>query len=218
MDQRFSPRTQPTERARLVYVHDPMCSWCWAFRPTLARLHATLPPGIRFERLLGGLAPDDAAPMPAHLRRDLQQTWRRIQQRVPGTAFNFDFWERCRPRRSTWPACRAVIATRRQAPAREEDMILAIQQAYYLQARNPSDTSTLVELAGEIGLDAARFLDDFDDPASVQALLEEITQAQRLGATSFPSLVLLRAESRWPVPVDYQDAGAMLGLIETLLA
>ena len=33
-------------------------------------------------------------------------------------------------------------------------MISAIQHAYYLQARNPSNADTLIALAAEIGLDA----------------------------------------------------------------
>ena len=205
-------------RTRLIYVHDPMCSWCWAFRPALAKLRAGLPPGLEFHRLLGGLAPDDAMPMRDEMRRQLQATWRRIQEHVPGTVFNFDFWERCRPRRSTWPACRAVIAARRQAPHREDEMILAIQEAYYLQARNPSETATLVELAGEVGLDATRFLADLTDPMTQQVLLQEIDEARRLGVASFPSLVLQRDAGYWPIPVDYADPATMLETIGTLLA
>ena len=203
--------------AVLYYVHDPMCSWCWAFRPALARLRAGLPPGLGFEQLLGGLAPDSATPMPAAQCRYLQQTWQHIQRQLPDTDFNFDFWEHCRPRRSTWPACRAVLAARRQAPNRESDMILAIQRAYYLQARNPSEIATLAELAREIGLDGSRFLLDLADPATQATLLQEIAAAQGYGATSFPSLVLARAHSQWRIPVDYQDAGSMLRMLETLL-
>ncbi|MEJ2575124.1 MAG: DsbA family protein [Gammaproteobacteria bacterium] len=208
--------TNPT--ARLIYVHDPMCSWCWAFRPACEQLQAGLPAAVAFERLLGGLAADDDAPMAEAMREHLRRTWRRIQERVPGTHFNFDFWERCRPRRSTWPACRAVIAARAQAPAREDDMILAIQRAYYLDARNPSEASTLVELAGALGLDAARFSSDLGAPATARVLQEEIATARGLGVDSFPSLVLEYGASRWPIPVDYRDARPMLGLIETLLA
>jgi len=207
-----------TRAARLIYVHDPMCSWCWAFRPVCGQLQAALPTGVGFERLLGGLAADDDAPMAEALRRHLRQTWRRIEERVPGTRFNFDFWERCRPRRSTWPACRAVIAARRQAAEREDAMILAIQQAYYLEARNPSEEATLVELAGEIGLDAPGFLRDLKAPAADRTLQDEIAAARGLGVDSFPSLVLEHGASRWPIPVDYRDAHPMLGLIETLLA
>jgi len=128
----------------LFYIHDPMCSWCWGFRPTLAKLLAALPADMRFHRLLGGLAPDSGQGMPSDMQRQLQDTWRRIQQRIPGTEFNFAFWKDCKPRRSTYPACRAVIAARMLVSTQEESMILAIQQAYYLRALNPSDDATLV--------------------------------------------------------------------------
>lgn len=113
----------------LYYVHDPMCSWCWGFRPALDALLAGLPPSVRVERLLGGLASDSDEPMSDSMREQLQQTWRRIQRRIPGTRFDFDFWARCSPRRSTWPACRAVIAARRQDPAFDQAMTYAVQRA-----------------------------------------------------------------------------------------
>ena len=37
-------------------------------------------------------------------------------------------------------------------------MIEAIQRAYYLEARNPSDRSTLLDLADNLGLDPDRTL------------------------------------------------------------
>ncbi|MGB5741033.1 MAG: DsbA family protein, partial [Sedimenticolaceae bacterium] len=95
-----------TTACQLIYIHDPMCSWCWGFRPTFEQLCASLPRHVAVRRLLGGLAPDSDQPMPADMQMRLQQTWRRIQQRIPGTRFNFDFWRVCDPRRSTWPACR----------------------------------------------------------------------------------------------------------------
>ena len=107
----------------LTYVHDPMCSWCYAFRPTWRAIVAELPPGLATRRLLGGLAPDSDAPMPAALREKLEATWHRIEQVVPGTRFDFAFWRDGAPRRSTYPACRAVIAAVGQNPAAEEAMI-----------------------------------------------------------------------------------------------
>ena len=37
----------------LHYAHDPMCSWCWAFRPAWLALLEHLPEGIRVQRRLG---------------------------------------------------------------------------------------------------------------------------------------------------------------------
>lgn len=203
---------------RLVYVHDPMCSWCWAFRPALETLRRDLPLGLEFQRLLGGLAPDADTPMPEDMQRYLQQTWRRILQQVPDTEFNFEFWSRCKPRRSTYPACRAVIAARYQEPAAEDAMILAIQRAYYTQARNPSLKATLIELSAEIGIDSVRFRAGLDAPDTHDKLLEEIATGRSLGADSFPELVLVSGDSRWQIPVDYHEPQRMLERINELLA
>lgn len=203
---------------RLIYVHDPMCSWCWGFRPALQRLRARLPRQLRFERLLGGLAADSDQPMPMALREQLQDTWRRIQQRIPGTEFNFDFWTHCTPRRATYPACRAVIAARRLAADREDDMILAIQQAYYTRALNPSDEAVLVRLAEEIDLPGDAFAERLRDTSTEQILRAELARTQALGVSGFPTLILETGpNTRWPVPVEYTAPDVMLDHIGMLL-
>jgi putative protein-disulfide isomerase len=204
--------------ATLYYAHDPMCSWCWGFRPCWQQLQAGLSEDVQVRYLLGGLAADTDQPMDEQMRLFLQNTWRNIQQRIPGTRFNFIFWDICTPRRSTYPACRAVIAARRQSPSGEQTMILAIQRAYYEQARNPSEHATLIELARESGLDAARFTQDLHSAATEQALQQEILTSQRLGMQAFPSLQLEVRGSRWPLPIDYTNAHTMLANIADLLA
>lgn len=204
--------------ATLYYVHDPMCSWCYGFGPTLATLVSSLPEDIRLVRLLGGLAPDSDAPMTPEMRLHLQQTWHRIQHRIPGTSFNFDFWTGCEPRRSTWPACRAVIAAREQDPAFDDAMTRAIQHAYYTDARNPADRAVLIELAGEIGADPDAFAEQLDAPGTQAELQGEIARARVLGVDSFPGLVLEHNGSRWRIPVDYTDAQAMLTTIREVMA
>lgn len=203
---------------RLYYVHDPMCSWCWGFDRTRKRLLEKLPSSIEVVRLLGGLAPDTDEPMQSEMRDYLQQTWRRIEQRIPGTSFNFDFWQLCEPRRSTWPACRAVIAAKLQGAGYDEVMTAAIQEAYYLRAMNPSDEDNLVTLAGEAGLDQARFQRELRSPA-VQAQLEaEMQRGRAMGATAFPSLVLEHDGGFLQVPLNYTDEEAMLEIIRMAVA
>ena len=201
---------------RLIYVHDPMCSWCWGFRPTLRQLRELLPTQLTFTTLLGGLAEDSDQPMPAEMQRSLQTTWRTIQHRIPGTRFNFDFWRDCRPRRSTWPACRAVIAARTLDREAESPMIEAIQHAYYLQSKNPSDNATLVALAESIGLHTTQFAKLLNAGETQQALNAEMQQARTLGATSFPSLRLQEGDTTWPIATDYNDAHTMLKRILSL--
>ena len=209
--------------ARLHHVHDPMCSWCWAFRPVLDALHESLPPTVPLVHVLGGLAPDTDEPMPPDMRAALEGTWRRIEAHVPGTRFDYRFWREATPRRATFRACRAVIAVRRQDATLEHAMIDAIQRAYYLDARNPSDRDVLIDLADGIGADAVRVAEELDGEAVRTAHEAERLHAAALGVQGYPSLVLVTDEpggdaSRraYPVPVDYTDPAPILARVAAL--
>jgi len=191
-----------------------MCSWCWAFRPAFNTLIEKLPKEINVIRLLGGLASDSDIAMPDNIREYVLQNWRAIEKKVPETKFNYDFWEQCKPRRSTYPACRAVIAARKQKNKFDTKMTLAIQKAYYLQARNPSDYETLIELAGEIGADKTKFSKDVASSDVDKILKEEIQQSKSLELKSLPSLVFVNGEKKIKIEPDYLDAEVMLDKIE----
>lgn len=201
----------------LLYFHDPMCSWCWAFRPVWTDLCKQLPRDLTVRWVVGGLAPDSDEPMAPDMRLKLKGIWQTIQERVPGTQFNFAFWEKNTPRRSTYNACRAVLAAARLSPANEEPMIHAIQRAYYLEARNPSDISTLVDLAAAIGLDRTLFSTEIQGAAVQAALHDEITFARSAPINGFPSLVVHTPSGLHPVNLDYRDAEPMRRQVETML-
>ncbi len=206
-------------QAKLYYVHDPMCSWCWGFSTVWQKIQAQLPDTIQTQRILGGLAPDSSEPMPTSMQLNLQQNWQRIQQVIPGTQFNYDFWSSNSPRRSTYPACRAVIAAKAQNGAYELPMIRAIQEAYYLNAKNPSDDATLIELASIVECNVDRFTEDLNSEYTHSELMSEIHFARRLGAQGFPSLFIAK-DSGGPraIPFDYNDAHVALSNISHSLA
>lgn len=200
----------------LYYVHDPMCSWCWGFKLTWTKIRSSLTDDIEVKYLLGGLAPDSQEPMPVSMQNDIAGYWRKIQQHIPGTEFNFDFWEKCAPRRSTYPACRAVIAARKQNTDIERPMIEAIQRAYYLNAQNPSDDDTLIALAESLGLDAEQFSADLNSSETQQQLEQEIQFGRQIGAQGFPSMILETNGNYQYVPLDYINPGTALSYINNV--
>lgn len=205
-------------KATLYYVHDPMCSWCWAFQPVWKEIQTALPDELPVKLILGGLAPDSDAPMPEDMQQFLQQTWKKIQTVVPGTQFNFDFWTKAQPRRSTYPACRAIIAVKKQNTELEGPMINAIQNAYYLEAKNPSDADTLISLANTLGLDSEQFSVDLNATDTQQELNRQILFHQQLNSQGFPSLILSDGTKHHYIATNYIDPkfsiNAILNLIE----
>lgn len=198
----------------LYYAHDPMCSWCWAYRPGWLQLRESLPVEVSWQNVLGGLAPDNDEPMPATTRQMVQAHWRQIQATI-GTEFNFDFWTACQPRRDTYKACRAVLAAANQDA--EELMIEAIQKAYYLRAMNPSEPATLVALAVELGLQKSRFIIDLGAAETEAALQRQLSLCSRLGVRSFPTLVLAHASGHSLIAHDYHNFHATLTRIAAIV-
>ncbi len=203
--------TEPT----LIYAYDPMCSWCWGYRETFAKLLEALPDAVNVYYLLGGLASDTSEPMPAEQQQRIQATWKQIEQNIPGVKFNYDFWQLCAPRRSTYPACRAVIAA--TLCGKEKAMIDAIQRAYYLQARNPSDNDVLEQLATEIGIEHDTFCQHFYSNQVRQLLDEQLQFARSISAQSFPSLFLYLNQQAHPIELDYNHAELTLEHINSYL-
>lgn len=202
---------------RLIYVHDPMCSWCWGFTDTYQALVRQLPGDMIVLRLLGGLAPDSDEVMNESTQMMIQQAWQRIEQMIPGKRFNYDFWIKCQPRRATYPACRAVIAAREQGEHYDVLMTSQIQKAYYQQARNPSDSKTLIELSAELGLDSDRFAEQLTSVETQNQLMAQISTVRSMGISGFPSLVLDLGGRLESLLVNYTDVGAMLVQIESSL-
>jgi putative protein-disulfide isomerase len=191
-----------------------MCSWCWGYQRTWEQLRAALPDSVTVVNVVGGLASDSDEPMPPEQQETIAGYWAKVAEQT-GAEFNFDFWQNCQPRRSTYPACRAVLAARKQCA--EQAMIDAIQYAYYLRAMNPSDNSTLITLAAELGLDEKQFSEDLTSPEIQTALEQNFALRRKIGVYSFPSLVLAQGEIFLPIEVDYQSYRTSLDTITVAL-
>ncbi|MCZ4292690.1 DsbA family protein [Vibrio sinaloensis] len=200
---------------KLYYVYDPMCSWCWGYKPVWQKISQQLESKIEIQYVLGGLAPDSDQPMPEEMQRQIASYWKKIEDFL-GTEFNYDFWQKNTPRRSTYPSCRAVLAARKQGA--EQAMLSAIQHAYYLEARNPSDNEVLLSLAANIGLDAAKFEVDFFSAELNKEFLQELEFARRIGGNSFPSLFVATEQGIIELQVDYQSAETTIDQVEQILS
>ena len=74
--------------ARLLYVMDPMCSWCWGFAPVLEALtEQAAAAGVGLQLVLGGLRRDSVA-VDAAARVRYLGYWQAVNAST-GQMFNF---------------------------------------------------------------------------------------------------------------------------------
>jgi len=199
--------------AILYYVIDPMCSWCYGLSPVWQKLLKNLPEDLNVVYVQGGLASHSQELMSQDMQIMLENTWKQIHEKV-GIEFNFDFWKNCKPRRSTYLSCQAAIAARLQD--KEYEMISAIQEQYYLNAKNPSNRDTLEMAAKNINLDIEKFNEDLESQKVIDIFGNDLKLRDRLHVNSFPSLVLKYKNNYFPIQLDFKNEEMMLAQIEDL--
>jgi putative protein-disulfide isomerase len=177
--------------ARLLYVMDPMCSWCWGFAPVLAALTAqAAAAGVPMQLVLGGLRKEQAALDPAGRVRILAH-WQAVNAST-GQMFNFNEGLPEGLVYHTEPACRALVTARHLDAMRVWPLLELIQQAFYCEGRDVTRATVLRELASAAGLSRSEFAEAFDSPQMQAATQADFTWVQDLGIAGFPTLLAER--------------------------
>jgi putative protein-disulfide isomerase len=182
--------------ASLIYIADPMCSWCYGFGPELNALLEGLPQ-MPIHIVVGGLRAYNRKAMDAELKTTLLSHWQHVEERT-GLPFSRDALAREGFVYDTEPACRAVVSARTLAPNAALPVFHAIQHAFYAQGLDVTQGDVLAKVAttalkdAGVTTDTAAFLDHWNSAAAITATNDDFTQTQRWGVTGFPTLVLER--------------------------
>lgn len=174
----------------LVYVGDPMCSWCYGFGLELSEALAQRP-GVRLEIVTGGLRAGGTEVLDDAGKRFRLFHWAKVEA-ATGLPFNREaLMARQGFVYDTGPACRAVVA----APAANLLTVFrAIQNAFYVEGLDTTAKEVLVRVVTQ-ALQAQGFAAEglegvFEAQTTRQAAHEDFAQARRWGISSFPALLV----------------------------
>ena len=191
----------------LRYFGDPMCSWCWGFKPVLEQVDREYPE-LKRVTVMGGLRGDSSDPMSDELMTLVRGAWTRIEE-ATGQPFNHDLWREHRPLATTLPACRAVLAARLLAPEKEWAFMVGMFGAYFTRALDPTRKETYLDVAGSVNLDLEAFERRLESEEVEGALQEDLALTRKFGITGFPSVVLTIKENNYLVSPGYQNIEGM---------
>lgn len=210
----------------LVYVGDPMCSWCYGFTVPLAQVLAALP-GVPVHLVLGGLRAYNTQVMDAAMKATIRHHWETVAERS-GQPFNFALFERTDFIYDTEPACRAVVTVRAQLPALALTLYHAIGHAFYAQGRDVTQAAVLADVWEETRQASAdRAASAFSRDAFLQAFhsdemkaltRQDFAQAQRWGIQGFPSMIAVKGEQAQLVASGFMTAPQLQQRIASALA
>lgn len=181
------PAQPPKE---LVFVADPMCSWCWGFAPAMAALRRDFCGRLKITAVAGGLRPGTDMAMDDAAKETIRHHWQQVHQST-GQPFDFDFFKRDGFIYDTEPACRAMVTMRGLDPDGVLNYLELLHKSFYAHNQDITDTSVLASLAVGLGVEAAEFTDLFLSAEAREATLQDFRIARNLGVTGFPTLVAI---------------------------
>lgn len=203
---------------RLLYVADPMCSWCYGFGPEIARLVEGRPE-LGPDLLMGGLRAYNREPMSAPFREMLRGHWRHVAQ-VSGLPFSEAIFAQAGFVYDTEPPCRAVVTARTLDPAGAFALMKAIQSAFYAEGRDVTRALALADPAAAEGYDRAAFLGALESQEMREATRADFERARSLGVTGFPTLACAHGDGLYLVTAGFTTVETLderLALIERRL-
>ena len=173
---------------QLIYVGDPMCSWCWGFAPVMTRVADRFAATLPIRLVLGGLRPGTTKPLDDDGRQTIRDHWRHVHE-ASGQPFDFGFFDRAGFVYDTEPPSRAMVAVRGRRPDLALTYLERVHRAFYAEGRDVTDRAVLVDLAAGHGLDRATFESDYDDEATLAVTRNDFAIARQAGITGFPTLL-----------------------------
>lgn len=187
----------------LIYIADPMCSWCWGFSPVIDRVADLIRGKATLRVLPGGLRTDTQMPLSEHEVAYVMGEWRKIAEKT-GQPFDFE-----QPLDSTYvyntgPSCRALSLMNRERPACGLDYLRSLQQAFYVGRRDLKDPQVLADYAQSYGVARAQFLERFDQPATLDAMDADIHFVRQCGIEGFPAVLMRTGPRIQKLTIGYQ--------------
>lgn len=188
------PTVVMNEETEIIYVGDPMCSWCWGISPALNHLQRTAAVnGIPYRIVVGGLRPDDSEQWTPKFQDFLRHHWEEVSARS-GQPFNYDLLSADRFQYNTEPSCRGVVTARMMDPSVEARFFELTQHGFYVMNQDPAEVDFYKPICLELGLDFERFGELF-----VSAEMKAATQAdfqlnRQWGVSGYPTILVRKGD------------------------
>jgi putative protein-disulfide isomerase len=191
----------------LLYIADPLCSWCYGFGPELSSL-LERHPDARLDLVMGGLRPYNTEVMSPAFKEMLRTHWQHVAE-ASGLAFSESILERSDFIYDTEPACRAVVTARTLDASKAYEYLKAVQGAFYRDGREVTRPPVLADIAAECGYDRAAFLATLESPEMGEETRKDFSTTQSLGVNGFPTLAVAHGPQLYLVTSGYATADVL---------
>lgn len=212
-------------RPELLYLHDPLCGWCYGLSPVIQQLKRDYAGRLDVTVLCGGMAVGEQAG-PLKAGRGYSKEAFADVERATGVQFGAAFWQLAAvddyPYDSE-PPSRAIVAFRQLEGTRDAGRTVPfahdVQVALFRDGQDLNAAATYRQLlaAHYPDVDARAWETRWRSPDAARATQQEFAAVARIGVRGFPTVVLRVGEQGYVLARGYQPYAALAANMEAAL-
>ena len=182
--------SESSSEKRLVYIHDPLCGWCFGFSPVIQQLFDATRRRARWDILCGGMVLGERVGPIGRLAGFLKEALPRLEGTTGirfGKAFTTEALERGTLVLSSLEPCRALQAVKTLAADRALAFAVGVQKALYEGGRDVTSMEVLGDVAESVRV--VGFEIEYLKTETYERTIEEFKLVSDLGVSGFPTLL-----------------------------
>jgi len=200
----------------IIYVGDPMCSWCWGFAPSINKIRDNYNDVAPLSIVLGGLHAYDDFSMSDDYKANIRHHWEDVNQ-ATGAVFDYAFFDREGFVLDTEPACRAVVSARNMENCDVLAYYESVSRSFYSENKDTTAVDTFKLLAEKADMDVDEFVRLFDSDVIKQETVNDFRFAKSLGVTGFPTVLFKEDDIHALLTVGYRPYEDLEPVIDSWL-
>ena len=201
-----------TAQEKLIYVGDPMCSWCYGFAPQLEALVEKHKGEMEIELVTGGLRPYFDKPI-SEMKDFLSHHWKDVHE-ASQQPFDYGILDNSDLLYDTEPSCRAVVVVRHMDPKKEFEFFKMTQEAFYFQNKDLRSAEFYDHILDALSLDKDTFRKRFASDEYKALVKKDFQRAADLGVRGFPTMLFKSGDKVTVVSNGYTTAEKVSAAVE----
>lgn len=198
----------------IIYVGDPMCSWCWGISNHLQELKSHYPQ-YKFNVILGGLRPGGGEAWDKRMKDFMKHHWEEVTRRS-GQPFGYALFDREEFNYDTEPPCRAVVASRKWLGEDVLAFFEAVSRKFYVDNEDPGQTVFYQSVCEQFDIPFDEFVEEFEREETKYKTHQDFQLNRQWGVKGYPTVIFKAKEELYQINHGYSEFSQMQEVIEKI--
>lgn len=181
------------DKTKIVYVFDPICTWCYGFSEVITAYHKNNKDKFEFDVVSGGMITGERVGSINDVAPFLKTAYNRVEN-TTGIKFGQAYLNKLQVGTTvlnSLPPSIALAVFQEELPQHSFEFAKAIQKAIYFDGVEPENVEDFADYAVKLGYSSkSAFVKKVKEEKYLKVAQNNFQKARSLNATSYPTILI----------------------------